>query len=406
MPALSRPARPRHRDWLRALLLATLLLAPQIEARATAVAEAPWRADAAAYRATLFLADLDPVPWPVIAESWEAPYPGAETARPAIGLFPAADAEAIAAAIAAEDRHALFAAATRAVADAIARRLAEAEAALGSGDAAAPLAAARGLYRALEDGIRAADPQAARRLGLAWLELSTATGSRGVLGAGRTAADPAAFAAARTAVADYLAAEFAPAEFARRTRLAPIPDSAAGRDLALAPSLPPGSHIADQTPLPRLVLNFEARGIDETDLPLIAYGDMLFDSPEIFGDPRPRARHRLLDLPQSRRRQPRFPHPRPVAPGGAGGCGWQLLQSAVQRPARRSARHPLAARPALQRPLWPRRALRLAARFHPDRDRAGVRRARADARSCSTRWSPTCSNSISCRIPRSRPTAG
>ena len=41
----------------------------------------------------------------------------------------------------------------------------------------------------------------------------------------------------------------------------------------------------DQVPLPKLFLNFEEKGIDEADLPLIAYGDMLFDSPEIFGDP-------------------------------------------------------------------------------------------------------------------------
>jgi mono/diheme cytochrome c family protein len=33
------------------------------------------------------------------------------------------------------------------------------------------------------------------------------------------------------------------------------------------------------------VLNFEARGVDEKDLFLVAYGDMLFDSPEIFGEP-------------------------------------------------------------------------------------------------------------------------
>ena len=33
------------------------------------------------------------------------------------------------------------------------------------------------------------------------------------------------------------------------------------------------------------MLNFEEQGIDETDLPLIAYGDMLFDSAEIFGNP-------------------------------------------------------------------------------------------------------------------------
>ncbi|MCP4317403.1 MAG: hypothetical protein GY789_15660 [Hyphomicrobiales bacterium] len=36
--------------------------------------------------------------------------------------------------------------------------------------------------------------------------------------------------------------------------------------------------------MPLLVLNFEEKGIDEADLPLVAYGDMLFDSPQIFGD--------------------------------------------------------------------------------------------------------------------------
>ena len=29
----------------------------------------------------------------------------------------------------------------------------------------------------------------------------------------------------------------------------------------------------------------EERGFEETDLPLAAYGDMLFDSPAIFGEP-------------------------------------------------------------------------------------------------------------------------
>jgi cytochrome c peroxidase len=49
--------------------------------------------------------------------------------------------------------------------------------------------------------------------------------------------------------------------------------------------LPPGSDLNDQDPLPRLVLNFEQRGIDERDLFLVAFCDMLFDSPEVFGEP-------------------------------------------------------------------------------------------------------------------------
>ena len=53
----------------------------------------------------------------------------------------------------------------------------------------------------------------------------------------------------------------------------------------MQPWLPPGSNIGEQQPLPRLFLNFEEQGIDEADLPMIAYGDMLFDSPAIFGEP-------------------------------------------------------------------------------------------------------------------------
>ena len=37
--------------------------------------------------------------------------------------------------------------------------------------------------------------------------------------------------------------------------------------------------------MPRLILNFETRGVDERDFFLAAFGDMLFDSPEIFGQP-------------------------------------------------------------------------------------------------------------------------
>ena len=51
------------------------------------------------------------------------------------------------------------------------------------------------------------------------------------------------------------------------------------------PWLPPDANLTNQDPLPRLVLNFEKHGVDERDLFLVAYGDMLFDSPEIFGVP-------------------------------------------------------------------------------------------------------------------------
>ena len=37
---------------------------------ATPVKEAPWRPEAAAYRATLFLGNLAPIPWDRIAAAW------------------------------------------------------------------------------------------------------------------------------------------------------------------------------------------------------------------------------------------------------------------------------------------------------------------------------------------------
>ena len=75
--------------------------------------------------------------------------------------------------------------------------------------------------------------------------------------------------------------------FTERRILAALPENSltADYDTPAKIWLPPGSDINDQDPLPLLALNFEERGFEESDIPLVAYGDMLFDSPEIFGDP-------------------------------------------------------------------------------------------------------------------------
>lgn len=279
-----------HRLGLRlaaSLVLAAPLLVAPSAATATAVREAPWHTEAAAYRLTLFLGNLRPVPWDQIAKAWEAPLQGAATERPAAATIAPESVAEIRSAVADEDRQALFAAATRAIARALTDRLDRAENALASGDAAPMVAEAREIWRALEPGVAAADPAAARRLGLAWLDLASASGSRGVLGAGATPADPDRFAAAKAEISRYVAAEFAPDAFTRRESLQPIPESvaASGAAVDMPPWLPPGSRILDQAPLPGLVLAFEQQGIDEADLPLVAYGDMLFDSSQIFGEP-------------------------------------------------------------------------------------------------------------------------
>jgi len=254
--------------------------------------QAPWRPDAAAYRTALFLAELTPVPWKTIEAAWTEPVAGAAFERPAFDLIESREggagaAESILGAIAAQDRQELFATATRAIAGSLLERLDTARAAVENGEASAAIAEARELYRAFEDGIAAADADAHRRLGLAWLQLTSSVGSRGVLGAGARAADPTRFEAALSEISDYIAANFAPESFTERARLAPLPETmvAARGEVELPAALPPGAYFAPQTPLPRLVLNFEEQGIEETDLPLVAYGDMLFDSAEIFGEP-------------------------------------------------------------------------------------------------------------------------
>ena len=254
--------------------------------------EEPWRPVAAAYRSSVFLADLTPVPWEKIEDVWARPHPAAVSADPPIERIEriengGAAAAAIRAAISRRDRQMLFESTTRATSMALRAALADAAAALDGGDPHGALKQAQAIYRAFDPFIAQADPAAWRRLGRAWLDLSNSAGARGVLGAGQLAADRDGFQAARAEIDLYFRENFEPAVFTERTRMTPLPESvvAAKGEVAVAPWLPPGTFLGDQTPLPKLVLGFEEQGIDEADLPLIAYGDMLFDSPEIFGEP-------------------------------------------------------------------------------------------------------------------------
>ena len=255
----------------------------------TPVKEAPWLPEAAAYRLTLFLGNLAPVPWDDIETAWTEPHRGSEFSTGALewvdrksGIKP----DGILDAVAREDRQAVFTEATRLVALRIEEELDRALAAEEPAKARQALRTAGELYRAFEDGIAAADPEAARRIGLAWLELNSSTGSAGLLGAGAFSADRDTLEAARAVISSYLAENYLLANYAPRQTLSALPETAvfSRRTIEVPPSLPPGSDIFDQDPLPLLVLNFEEQGIDETDLPLVAYGDMLFDSPQIFGN--------------------------------------------------------------------------------------------------------------------------
>jgi cytochrome c peroxidase len=272
---------------LAALANALVLSGP---VAATPAKEAPWLPEAAAYRLTLFLGNLAPLPWDDIETAWTEAYHGSDFSTGAVEWL---DRESDIApdglldAMTREDRQAVFAEATRLIALRIEEELDRALAAEDPATAQRSVRNARELYRSFEDGIAAADPEAARRIGLAWLELNSSAGSAGVLGAGATSADRDTMAAARAAISGYLAENYLLDSFAPRQTLSALPEIAvlSGRAIEVPPSLPPGSDIFDQDPLPRLVLNFEEQGIDETDLPLVAYGDMLFDSAQIFGNP-------------------------------------------------------------------------------------------------------------------------
>jgi cytochrome c peroxidase len=257
----------------------------------TVVTEEPWHPAAAAYRTMMFMADLVPAPWDEIRKAYEEPHPAAAIQRPARAFFdtlPDDAGAAIAGAIETEDRQRLYEASTRALSRLARNALAEAAASLSEpGQANRKALEAQAYYRAFGSFIEQSDPEAGRRLGLAWLELMSAIGTSGIMGTNTVAAREEDFQYARAEIDTYLTANFEPDAFAERQKLTPLPETiiAARGEVPLAVWLPPGSDLSDQDPLPRLVLNFEEKGIDETDLPLVAFGDMLFDSPNIFGEP-------------------------------------------------------------------------------------------------------------------------
>ena len=259
-------------------------------ASATPAKETPWLPEAAAYRLTLFLGNLAPMPWDKIESAWSDTYRGSEYTIGALAWLSGdsdVDPDLLLEAIARKDRHAVFAEATRLIALRIEEELDRVVAADASTKAQQAVRTARALYRAFEEGVAAADPGDARRLGLAWLELTGSAGSAGVLGVGATPTDLDTMSAARAVISGYITENYLVDDFSRRQTLSALPETAvlSGRTIEVPPSLPPGSNIFDQDPLPLLVLNFEEQGIDEADLPMVAYGDMLFDSAQIFGNP-------------------------------------------------------------------------------------------------------------------------
>jgi cytochrome c peroxidase len=275
------------------IILACAALGASNSAKAHPVAEEPWLPVAAAYRTMLFLADIEPVPWHKIREAYERKHPAAVGEKSAKVWIESLDrggsdsvAAAIAAAIAQKDRQRLYEAATRATSRFARARLAEAAEAFSTpGKAMRSLLEAQAVYRGFGSFVAEVDPEAAKRIGLAWLELTSSVGSDGLLLVGAIAPDKERFASARKTIEDYLIANFEPNAFTPRKRMAPLPETVVVTrgEIAVTPWLPPDSDINDQDPAPRQALNIKLRGIPEEKSSLISYGDSLFDSPEILG---------------------------------------------------------------------------------------------------------------------------
>jgi len=277
---------------LLTVVLGALFLLP-LAGRSHIIREEPWHPVPAAYLRSMFYLKLQPVDWALISAEFEGVREdGWQLTSVYDGIVLAAEldgtdhATTIRNAIAARDAERLSTSATRAMAQLVRLHLRRALARLDTpGAAVEEVHQANQMYRAFDRFVRATDPRGARELGRAWLELTTTVGTSGVEKRGVKMADRERFAAATATIDSYLTANYEDSGGPSMSNFNPVPAAGRASMMPVAPWLPPATDLNDQDPLPRLVLNFEQHGVDEKDLFLVAYGDMLFDSPQIFGQP-------------------------------------------------------------------------------------------------------------------------
>ncbi|WP_310620484.1 cytochrome c peroxidase [Flexibacterium corallicola] len=258
------------KTWLGAFAAASAFWAvPQSVAEESSKED--WRPFAASYQQMQFMADLKPVPWEKISAAFNEDLPatpehksGLEHLHEMLGKNAPQLILEIEGAIANKDKQALYESLSKALVLSIDTQLNS----LGKGEAE-QIQTARQLYRAVEEFVVFSDAQTALKLSTLWDALGTKKGK-----------------GAKEDILAYLHSNYAPQAFASRAFNTPIPESSLSTFNAkmLPIWIPAGSNLEDQNPLPLLTLNFEEKGIDEADVPLIAYGDMLFDSPMIFGE--------------------------------------------------------------------------------------------------------------------------
>lgn len=279
-------------NFIRILIFVLLLSVP---IRAHIIKEEPWHPVPAAYLRSLFYLNLKPINWDLIGKEYSTlnepgyKFDSIYEAFTPLKEFNNEDySYLIKDAISKKDKLALYSVSTRAISQLIRYHINEAKKHLTQpGFVLIEVQNAKQFYRAFEDFVEQVDENAYENMGKAWLDLTSSAGSSGVLGIGGKKPDISRFEASQRFIEDYLIKNYETKEISTNRMIVPLPNEITLKNLSVDISawLPPGSDLNNQDPLPRLVLNFEARGLDEKDLFLVAYGDMLFDSPEIVGDP-------------------------------------------------------------------------------------------------------------------------
>ena len=147
---------------------------------------------------------------------------------------------------------------------------------------------ARQIWASFEHEIKATDYPAFLRMGRSFLELATSLGNPGILTVGYEPTKRQIFQQESQVIIAYIDRNFGDDyEVGKSKQLAPLPrkSNTFNPKASIPPKLPPGADINKQVPRPRQILNMTVRGVDESETPLIALGDMAFDSTYIFGEP-------------------------------------------------------------------------------------------------------------------------
>ena len=257
---------------------------------------------AEAYRRCTFALNLNPVPWELVRQEVESIEHWLRTADPdaadrfdsdylaVLGNDDGGENSSVEAPSTRErKRRAVFELCTRAVGRVLVTALEEAIRVAPDRELARNhLNLSQAVLAAFADTLPYVDPEAHRILGEAFLSASDATGSDGLMSHGVIPFDAPRFRSNLQTIATYMRANFGD-DFAAGPDawLSPRPlVSPTHRVRAVAPRrLPPGANLNKQLPRPRQILNMAARGVDESQTPLIALGDMAFDSAYIFGEP-------------------------------------------------------------------------------------------------------------------------